>query len=284
VTDPPLPQVARRRSLGEITSDTFNLQTPHWRTFAAVTGPAVLMGIIFQLVVSLLSPESEEGDLAGTEATVPVEDAAILLAAIALLVPVYWVIQQLCTAGVVEVLKGFDERRTLAAGDALDAAQDRARDILLASLRATAIVFLFCISILGIPWGIKRLVQWSFIVQAIMAEGIGHRQALQRSADLVRGRWWATFGYLIVIGLLVGLTSSVVGGLLQQIVSGVPGIILAGAVGFFTTPYMIIATTLIYFDLRLRKEQQATPRPPSELQDEGESEASREPDEAAHGG
>jgi hypothetical protein len=60
------------------------------------------------------------------------------------------------------------------------------------------------------------------------------------------------------------LTTSVVGGLLQEIVSGVPGIILAGAVGFFTTPYMIIATTLIYFDLKLRKEQQAPPKQPEQ--------------------
>jgi hypothetical protein len=173
------------------------------------------------------------------------------------------VLTQLSTAGVVVTLMARGEGREMAAGDALDAAQDRAKDLLLASLKSFLILALLTITIVGIPWATMKGVQWSFLTQSIMVDGADHRSALRRSAELVRGNWWLTAGRLIVIGLLVGVAGSVLGGTIQAIVPDVPGILLAGAVGFLTTPYSIIASSLMFYDYRHRKAE-ASPPPPAQ--------------------
>jgi hypothetical protein len=264
----------RARSLGDIISDSFAFQTPQWRAFAAAAGPAVLLGIILQLLIFVLSPDAGRLENNPTQAEVQAyfEDYARDLAPLLLLIPVIWVIGQLSTAGVVVVLKAMGEGRPVSAGDALDAAQDRAKDLLLASLRSSVILFLLAITIIGLPWAIKKAVQWVFLTQCIMVDGATHRDALKRSEELVRGNWWLTVGRLLAIGILIGLASSTVGGIIQAIVPDVPGILLAGIVGFFTTPYSIIASSLTFFDYRHRKAPAPTPPTAPEDPDEVEAE------------
>jgi hypothetical protein len=257
-------QLSRARSLGEIISDTFAFQTPNWRTFAAAVGPAVMISIIQQLVLFALLPGAPAADATTEELNTYFEDSLPAIGAFLAILPVAWVFQQLATAGVVFVMQAVGERRQVSAGDALDAAQDRAKDLLLASLRSIAIILLLLVSVIGIPWAIKRVVQWSFLTQAIMVEGAGHRDALQRSADLVRGSWWLTLGRLFCLWVMVLFAGYVLGGLITAIIPDVPGIVFAGCVGFLTSPFLIIATTLIYFDYRSRKTLSPAPVPPPE--------------------
>jgi len=236
-------ELRRSRNLGEIISDAFGFLTPNWKTFAAVVGPAVMVQILLQLLILLIVPEQtiDEGE------EIDLGPLLLLTGVFLASLPVIWVIYQLTTAGVVVVLTAFGEGRTISAGDALDAAQDRARDLLLASLRSTLIILLLTISVIGIPWAVKRFVQWSLIVQGIMIDGVGHGQALGHSAALVEGSWWYTLGRLVVAGLVIGLPGSLISGILSGMFPGVVGVILGGCVGFFTLPYPIIATTLIFF-------------------------------------
>lgn len=258
-------ELDRPRSLGEIISDAFAFQGPQWKTFAAAAGPAVLFGILTQLVLFWLLPDTtrlESGEtLSDAELREYLGDFAVLGAVLVVLLPVGWVLTQLSTAGVVVVLKAIGNGNPISAGDALDAAQDRAKDLLLASLKSFLVLFLLAITIVGIPWAIMKAVQWSFLTQSIMIDGADHRNALGRSAELVRGNWWLTLGRLIVIGILVGVTGSIVGGIIQAIIPDVPGILLAGAVGFLTTPYSIIASSLMFYDYRNRKGMNRTPQP-----------------------
>jgi ABC-type dipeptide/oligopeptide/nickel transport system permease subunit len=94
-----------------------------------------------------------------------------------------------------------------------------------------------------------------------MFEGIGGAGALKRSHDLVKGRWWGTFGALLVGILLVIAVSVVVGLLLGAIassssvnvvltLSGVSRILSA----IITYPVVAALSTVIYVDLRARKE------------------------------
>lgn len=256
-------ELDRPRSLPEIVSDTFAFQSPQWRTFAAAAGPTVLLGIVLQLLVYLLAPEASRLDNDPTQAQVQAyfEDYFTSLAPLVVLLPVVWVVGQLSTAGVVVVLRAMGERKPVSAGDALDAAQDRAKDLLLASLRSSLILFALTITIVGIPWAVKKAIDWVFLTQSIMVDGVGHRDALRHSQQLVKGNWWLTVGRLLVIGILVGITGSIFGGVIQAIVPDVPGILLAGAVGFFTTPYTIIASSLMFYDYRNRKSVNQPPLP-----------------------
>src|SRR6266702_2784045 len=106
------------------------------------------------------------------------------------------------------------------------------------------------------------LVRWSLVVAAMMAEDIGPIRGLGRSWNLVSGSWWRTFGILLIVtilqliityglfilfGVVAALFST---GDFQAALVQVGGTLLSAVVSPITT----IAVTLLYFDLRVRKE------------------------------
>jgi hypothetical protein len=107
-------------------------------------------------------------------------------------------------------------------------------------------------------------VAWSLAVPALLFERVGAFKALRRSFRLVRGRWWPTFGALVVAYLL----ASILGGLLQGIPEGIASAaaddsvvadaiaaVIGGTVSaLITTPFTAAVLTLLYFDKRVRKE------------------------------
>jgi hypothetical protein len=101
-------------------------------------------------------------------------------------------------------------------------------------------------------------------IPVALVEGIGPFRALGRSRDLVQGRWWPTIGVAFVGYTLVFLVSAALAAL-------VIGVAAAGssqhtAVGFvlatvsstvgsmLTTPAVAAFATVLYIDLRVRKE------------------------------
>ena len=112
--------------------------------------------------------------------------------------------------------------------------------------------------------GIWLAVAFSVAVPALLLERIGPFAAMGRSFRLVRGRWWATFGTLLVGYVLVGAHRRARAGArdgdpepdrgrehagrrVSSVVGGTLGAVL-------TTPYSAAVIALIYFDLRVRKE------------------------------
>jgi Na+/serine symporter len=93
-------------------------------------------------------------------------------------------------------------------------------------------------------------------------EPIGVTAALGRSARLVRGSWWRTFGILLLSGLLVVIPAIVVMGLFGALTVGpldtaamVRAVIAYAVVGTFATPFIAGVTGLLYVDQRIRKER-----------------------------
>ncbi len=116
---------------------------------------------------------------------------------------------------------------------------------------------LFCV----IP-GIYLAVAFAVALPVLLDEGTKGRRALGRSRQLVRGYWWRTIG-VIVLGYL--LTSILTWGLgigLQAAVhepldstGGVIVNVVVSAVSrVITTPFAAAFVTVLYFDLRVRKE------------------------------
>ena len=114
-------------------------------------------------------------------------------------------------------------------------------------LAASALLALFLV---GIPLFFLFLVLLIFFPQAIMVEGFPFLNAFRRSAGLVRGHWWRVFGISMAF-ILVYLTPSV---LLVFLASPKVATVLLMVVGTLGMPWMMIGTTLLYFDLRIRKE------------------------------
>ena len=100
--------------------------------------------------------------------------------------------------------------------------------------------------------GIWVLVLWYFAAQAVVIDGLGPRDALRASTDLVRGRWWHTAGVLLATGLLFGVGGSVVIGLIGA--TGSTALYVAGLIVVEGTVAALTAVfvALLFFDLRVR--------------------------------
>ena len=98
------------------------------------------------------------------------------------------------------------------------------------------------------------LVNWSLFVQAITVEKRGVTGSLGRSRDLVRQNWGRTFGLLLLLALPVAIPIWIAGA------SGVgpakgPGVgLILSLLGAAVAPLYMTGATLLYFDLRLKKE------------------------------
>lgn len=115
--------------------------------------------------------------------------------------------------------------------------------------------------------GIYLSVAFSVALPVLLVERIGGFKALSRSVDLVRGRWWPTLGTLLVAGILVVIVQFVIGliiGIILGVVfhgsGGSPvlavvlGRLLDGASRMISIPFYAACITVIYYDLRVRKE------------------------------
>ena len=84
-----------------------------------------------------------------------------------------------------------------------------------------------------------------------MIEGKGSIAALGRSMELVRGSWWRVFGIGVVFALILLATSKVVSELGDIILIG---LIVPAVATVLVLPILLIGRTLVYLDLRVRKE------------------------------
>ena len=112
------------------------------------------------------------------------------------------------------------------------------------------------VTIVGIPLFFYLLVVWFFYVECIMVERTGPMAALWRSRDLVKGSYWRlfmigmTYTLLLVTLGLVTLVLSGLFGALNAFLGSLVGAVLSALAG----PFFSIGKTLVYLDLRIRKE------------------------------
>ena len=110
-------------------------------------------------------------------------------------------------------------------------------------------------------------VLWSLYMPAIVLEGWAGRNALGRSAALIRGAWWwawRVIAGITIIQLLVTLGSQFAFGTLHELLLGwnphleiVSETITAAGltlVEIFVRPLLFIGLTLLFFDSKVRKE------------------------------
>jgi hypothetical protein len=118
----------------------------------------------------------------------------------------------------------------------------------------SAILILIGLILFIIP-GIYIAVRFIVASQAAVLERQGVTDSLRRSWNLVEGNWWRVFGIVIVVAILVSVLEALVG----RVVSAAAGDVLGSGlstlvVGVFIQPIQAIALTLLYYDLRIRKE------------------------------
>ena len=72
-------------------------------------------------------------------------------------------------------------------------------------------ICVFVLTILGIIPGIFLSVVWSFYLQALVLDNCKGIKSLGYSRELVKGRWWRTFLYIIVFNLISYALSYLIG-------------------------------------------------------------------------
>ena len=159
----------------------------------------------------------------------------------------------IAAAAIVTALTLIDRGGEPTFSDTFDAAFERFWTLLGAFLRAIAIVLLLAITVIGLPWAIQRVIRWLFIGQAVVLDNAAPSAALSQSALAVHGRWWRTLGAALVILIIVRVPGFIVAGVLIF-----APVFVSGSVNSFMNalllPFGVIALTLLYLDLQVRKE------------------------------
>jgi len=100
-------------------------------------------------------------------------------------------------------------------------------------------------------------------VPVLLIEGPRGFQALRRSFNLVRRRWWPTAGILILANLLATAVAAGIGllsvpllfaGRDNQFVYDLANAVFGAVASVLTIPFVAAVVAVIYFDLRVRKE------------------------------
>jgi hypothetical protein len=112
--------------------------------------------------------------------------------------------------------------------------------------------------------GIWLGASWAIAVPVLLTEGARGSKALGRSFQLVKGRWWGTFGALAIAFILVGVISAAITALLSAVsldptghsalVDFVLRVVSGTLSSLISTPFTAALTVALYIDLRVRKE------------------------------
>jgi hypothetical protein len=117
--------------------------------------------------------------------------------------------------------------------------------------------------VITIPVVIWVLGRWITRLPSLFAEELGPFAALGRSWALVRDNWWRSVGVFLVLIILQSVAGFAIGAALGVIAVVIPASdalrssvtnALSTLGGAFVQPIVAIGLTLLYFDLRVRKE------------------------------
>ncbi|HVB05322.1 MAG TPA: hypothetical protein VNF07_03615 [Acidimicrobiales bacterium] len=144
--------------------------------------------------------------------------------------------------------------------DALEFAWSRTGDLL------RVIVVVYVVSTIGLivvlP-GIYLWISWLVVLPVVLLEGGAGLTPLRRSHELVRGRWWPTFGTYLLATVALGIITAFVSGILLRVTGEANAVytakvllstIVGSITGVLTMPFLASVIVVIYFDLRTRKE------------------------------
>ncbi len=253
----PAPLRLRPLEIGDLLDETFRMYRRHFFLFAGIS---VILSIplaagagfsFFTLFNNLAqqSASSQPPDLGPTLASLAV--------VVVLAVVLYPLLYGSITYAACESALG----RPVTFWGAMRAAFRRYLHIVGYFLLLFGMALLFCLFPLWIWIGVR----WIAWMPAMFVENIGLGAALGRSWRLIEGRWWRTFLILFLMYILIQVVATALQAflflgqlLLQAFVSSYLSIAISEATGILVSslvsPILQIATVLIYFDLRVRRE------------------------------
>ena len=259
----------RPLGIGEILDNAIQVYRKNFAALVAMVAVAVVPIQIVSVLINLSSRPSSHGDAEtiggirfGSTST-DGHDAAVRLGASLVVVLLSLIAGRLavgaCTRGVADAYLGGVKAD---AGASLRVALHSLGSLLwleLLVLPALIIGLALCIA----P-GIWLWTSWLVATPVLLVEGARGTNAMRRSFQLVRPRWWPTFGLGVVAVLLTLVISSALNLVLIAVIfstrdtTSTAYIVIAGILGtissLISTPLVASAYVILYFDLRVRSE------------------------------
>ena len=244
-------RVGRRRSWGQILSVSGRMYVKRFRLFVGlglflIPITVVIAAVQWLLVSGIDAISSVTGSLAGSLAYIAlVVGTTLTLLGLGL-------VQAATACALVEI----DAGRDVGPVDAYRLALRRIRPLLGAIAIFVAALVVLTTSVVGIPVAVWLAVRWSLLAPVVELEDRRPYEALRRSGELVRGRWFRV-GSLVGVGGLVALAAGPLIGALLIFVSNSSLAILnlvAGVVYAIALPFVALVTAYVYFDARARLE------------------------------
>jgi len=248
----------RPLSIGELLDVAIKVTTRNIRTFLMIVLVVVApLRILQTIITASAAPELLKLDSTTTPVATDTFVAGIVAQGLVGIV-VFLVSTAACTKAVADAYQGSSPDWRASLRFAVRKSPS------LAWLSLLLFVGLVVALVLLIVPAIWLAVAWSVAVPVLLIEGHGGPGALRRSFALVRGRWWPVAGALLVGFLLAGVLGGIVQGVLGFLpallfddnlaVTAVATAVAAIVSSLITTPFQAAIVTLLYFDLRVRKE------------------------------
>lgn len=265
----------RPMGIGDMLDETLRLYRHNFTLFVGTCAviEVPLQAIIFLLTVGILGAVQPLNTLGGTSGRLtPAQQAELThdllvfggftLAVVAVALVAF----AAESAALAVIISNRYLERPATVGMAYRAALDRLGPLLLALLWAFIRLIPFMILsvvLVGIPFLILFFVAWSLIPQAIMLEGADGLAASGRSRLLMRDYWWRSFGLLVVTAVFLTIIAQIPTAIVDNATSSATGafearglvdLVIGLVVGILIRPVQTAATTLLFYDLKIRKE------------------------------
>ena len=252
-----LDRLRRRRAFGQLVRTARQFYGRHWRVFVLIGLTAMpLIGVVEGLQWVF---EQVVGGSVGASAG-PTDTRDALAESISS--GGRLVVSTLVTAAAIVAVRSVERGETTGWASAYRALRPCAWRVIFSQLAAEAMVLLMAITIIGIPFALWKFVSWQLVQQEIIFEDRSLRAAFRGSSKVVRGSWWHTAGFALLLFLLSIVPGPAIA--LALIFTDIPLIwvnILGAVIFALLIPYVAIGRTLLYFDLGVRRAQaQAAPR------------------------
>ena len=303
---PPRTDGLRPLNVGDVLDGMFRMLVEHWRTYVLALGVLVVPVTLVTTYLSqrvtgtqgILDAFNDPASMEGFPAQMPgvgeiVATAGVSLAVAIFVTPLitgtataiaaeahrggrpeprpvlrsafgrYWalVVAQLLLY-LMPIVLVLPAGLVLGAGIATESAVVGGAGVLLLLATALAIVGVWVLLVLAIP--------------VIIVERAGPISGLKRSVALVRRRFWAVLGTMVLVLIIAGVVGGVLGapaGLLGALFGDTAGYVLTSissiVASLLTTPLSANAQTLLYFDARVRVEGLDLQMMTARLRDDG---------------
>lgn len=249
----------RPLGIGDILDRSFKLYTQNFALFAGIYALTLVPAALVQILVAMsLNPRSP--------ASFALYALVSVVAGLAQLVPY---------TALIHAVSMRSLGRAVTIGEAYSCGFSRLLPLLGSSIIVGILATLPAFTIIGIIASVFLYVRWGLFAQTSVIEQAGVRGALSRSWTLTKGFWWKTFLTMLLLLILLSVVSGVLSSILLAIVAafgfsvgggleamfglgtGIPSaanIAISALSTMIASPLLTIGATLLYYDLRVRKE------------------------------